>query len=148
MTQHISTNFPMSVIPRKKNIIIKKGGHRWLGINSKSVKIEKQVIDITSDEDDGFRVLMAHSGSKTLEIAFSGITKDLQIRNLIYSSGSTLHENISIEYPIYSSETIGAVIYGVFSFGSLKETGASPNGTINFSGVLKSSGIWNYEAGI
>jgi predicted secreted protein len=130
-----------------RDLIIKKNSIRWLGITSKGVSISKEAIDITSDEDDGFRTLLAEVGSKTLDISFSGVTKDTVIRTLINTNGSQLYTDITVEFPPVGAQSSGDTISGSFFLNSLSETGGDSNGTISFDGALQSSGAWVYTAG-
>jgi len=130
-----------------RDLIIKKNAVRWLGITSKGVSIAKEAIDITSDEDNGYRTLLDDVGSKTLDISFSGVTKDTTIRTLINTDGSQLYTDITVEFPPVGSQTTGDTISGSFFLNSVSETGGDSNGTISFDGALQSSGEWTYTAG-
>jgi len=130
-----------------RDLIIKKNSVRWLGITSKGVSIAKEAIDITSDEDNGFRTLLDDVGSKTLDISFSGVTKDTTIRTLINTDGSQLYTDITVEFPPVGAQTTGDTISGSFFLNSVSETGGDSNGTISFDGALQSSGAWTYTAG-
>ena len=131
-----------------RDLIIKKNAIRWLGITSKGVSIAKEAIDITSDEDNGYRTLLDDVGSKTLDISFSGVTKDTTIRTLINTDGSQLYTDITVEFPPVGSQTAGDTISGSFFLNSVSETGGDSNGTISFDGALQSSGEWTYTAGV
>jgi len=130
-----------------RDLIIKKNAVRWLGITSKGVSIAKEAIDITSDEDNGYRTLLDDVGSKTLDISFSGVTKDTTIRALINTDGSQLYTDITVEFPPVGAQTTGDTISGSFFLNSVSETGGDSNGTISFDGALQSSGEWTYTAG-
>jgi len=130
-----------------RDLIIKKNAIRWLGITSKGVSIAKEAIDITSDEDNGYRTLLDDVGSKTLDISFSGVTKDTTIRTLINTDGSQLYTDITVEFPPVGAQTTGDTISGSFFLNSVSETGGDSNGTISFDGALQSSGSWTYTAG-
>ena len=130
-----------------RDLIIKKNSVRWLGITSKGVSIAKEAIDITSDEDNGYRTLLDDVGSKTLDISFSGVTKDTTIRTLINTDGSQLYTDITVEFPPVGAQTTGDTISGSFFLNSVSETGGDSNGTISFDGALQSSGAWTYTAG-
>ena len=131
-----------------RDLIIKKNAVRWLGITSKGVSIAKEAIDITSDEDNGYRTLLDDVGSKTLDISFSGVTKDTTIRTLINTDGSQLYTDITVEFPPVGSQSTGDTISGSFFLNSVSETGGDSNGTISFDGALQSSGEWTYTAGV
>jgi predicted secreted protein len=131
-----------------RDLIIKKNAVRWLGITSKGVSIAKEAIDITSDEDNGYRTLLDDVGSKTLDISFSGVTKDTTIRTLINTDGSQLYTDITVEFPPVGAQVSGDTISGSFFLNSVSETGGDSNGTISFDGALQSSGEWTYTAGV
>ena len=130
-----------------RDLIIKKNAVRWLGITSKGVSIAKEAIDITSDEDNGYRTLLDDVGSKTLDISFSGVTKDTTIRTLINTDGSQLYTDITVEFPPVGAQTTGDTISGSFFLNSVSETGGDSNGTISFDGALQLSGEWTDTAG-
>ena len=129
-----------------RDLIIKKNAVRWLGITSKGVSIAKEAIDITSDEDNGYRTLLDDVGSKTLDISFSGVTKDTTIRTLINTDGSQLYTDITVEFPPVGAQTTGDTISGSFFLNSVSETGGDSNGTISFDGALQSSGCLLYTS--
>ena len=131
-----------------RDLLVKKGATRLLGINSKSIAVAKEPIDITTDEDNGFRTLLDVAGTKTLDISFSGVTKDAVMRGLIMTSGSQLLTDITIEYPPIGGQATGDTISGDFYLANLTENGSSPDGSIEFDGSLQSSGEWTYTVGV
>lgn len=131
-----------------RDLLIKKGATRIAGINSKSMSIAKEAIDITTDEDNGYRTLLAEAGTKTLDISFSGVTKDLALRTLIMTEQSQLYPDITLEFPPVGSQSAGDVISGNFYFNSMSETGGSSDGAVEFDGSLQSSGEWVYTVGV
>lgn len=131
-----------------RDLLIKKNNVRWLGVTSKSVAIAKEPIDITTDENNGFRTLLDDVGSKSIDISFSGLTKDTVIRELINTNGSQLYTDITIEFPPVASQTTGDTISGSFFLNGWNEDGSdTTNGAINFGGTLQSSGEWTYTVG-
>lgn len=130
-----------------RDLLIKKGSTRLAGINSKSIAVAKEAIDITTDEDNGFRTLAEEAGTKTLDISFSGVTKDAVLRGLIMTGGSQLYTDLTIEYPPLGSQTTGDSITGDFYLNGLTENGGGSDGAIEFDGTLQSSGEWTFTAG-
>ena len=53
-----------------RDLLINRNSTRLLGINAKSIAVAKEPIDITTDEDNGYRLLLDVSGTKTLDISF------------------------------------------------------------------------------
>lgn len=132
---------------KSRDLIIKRGNTRIAGINSKSITLAKEPIDISTDENNGFRELLGEAGTKTLDISFSGVTKDNQLRALLMGPSSPLLTDITIEYPPVGSQTTGDEISGNFFLNGYSDTGGSSDGVIEFSGTLQSSGEWTFTVG-
>lgn len=130
-----------------RDLIISKNGTRLAGINSKSISAAKEPIDVTTDEDNGYRCLLDVAGTKTLDISFSGVTKDLVLRGQILTEQTQLLTDIEIEFPPVGAQVTGDTITGDFFFNGHSETGGSSDGAIEFSGTLQSSGEWTYTPG-
>lgn len=130
-----------------RDLIINKNSTRLLGINSKTISVAKEPIDITTDEDNGYRLLLDVAGTKTLDISFSGVTKDALLRGIIMTDGGQMLTDIEIEFPPIAPQTTGDTISGDFFFNGGNETGGGSDGAIEFDGTLQSSGQWTYTVG-
>jgi hypothetical protein len=131
-----------------RDLLINKGASALLGINAKSMAVAGEPIDITTDEDNGYRLLLDVPGTKTLDISFSGVTKDLVMRGIILTGNGLLLTDIEIEFPITGAQiTTGDTITGNFFFNGWTENGGGSDGAIEFDGTLQSSGAWTYTAG-
>lgn len=129
-------------------LLVKQNAIALAGISSKSMAVAKEPIDVTTDEDNGYRLLLDVAGTKTLDISFSGVTKDTDLRALILTEQSQLLTDITLEFPITGSQvTTGDVISGNFYFNGMSETGGGSDGAIEFDGTFQSSGEWTYTAG-
>lgn len=131
-----------------RDLIVEKNDVRIAGINSKSIAIAKEPIDITTDEDNGYRLLLSQAGTKSLDISFSGVTKDADLRALIMTEQSQLLTDISIQYPPIGSQSAGDTITGNFYFNGFTENGGGSDGAVEFDGTFMSSGPWVYTAGV
>jgi predicted secreted protein len=131
-----------------RDLLINKNSTALLGINAKSMAVAKEPIDITTDEDNGYRLLLDVAGTKTLDISFSGVTKDLVMRGIILTDGGQMLSDIEIEFPITGAQvTTGDTITGDFFFNGWTENGGGSDGAIEFDGTLQSSGVWTYTPG-
>lgn len=130
-----------------RDLLIKRGATRIAGVNSKSIAVAKEGIDVTTDEDNGYRLLLEEAGTKTLDISFSGVTKDPELRAQIMTEQTQLLTDITVEYPPIGSQATGDSITGNFYFNGQNETGGGSDGAIEFDGTLQSSGPWTYTAG-
>jgi predicted secreted protein len=104
---------------------------------SKTFTVGGEPVDITSDDDGGYRTLLAEAGVKTLDISFEGVTKNNDLRSAILTGLDLMLTDISLEFP--NGDTIAVD----FFFTSLEETGAH-NDAVKFSGSMQSSGEWTY----
>ena len=131
-----------------RDLIINKNSTRLLGISAKSISAAKEPIDITTDEDNGYRLFLSEAGTKTLDISFSGVTKDVILRGQILTEQTQLLTDIDIEFPLVGGQsTTGDTITGDFYFNGHSENGGGSDGAIEFDGTLQSSGVWTYTAG-
>lgn len=120
-----------------RNLKLEISGTAIAGVRTKSLSINREAIDITSDDDEGFRTLLAEAGQVALDISFDGITKDATLRAAIMTASDIELANLAIEYPD------GGTIAGTFMLTSLEESGTY-NDAVQFSGTLQSSGAWTY----
>jgi predicted secreted protein len=131
-----------------RDLLVKKNSAALLGVNSKSIAVAGEPIDVTTDEDNGYRILLDVAGTKTLDISFSGVTKDLTMRGIILTGTSLELTDIEIEFPKTGAQALsGDTITGTFFFNGWTENGGGFDGAIEFDGTLQSSGPWTYTAG-
>jgi predicted secreted protein len=109
------------------------------GVRTKTVAIAGEPIDITSDDDLGYRTMLAEAGTYSIDLTVEGVTKDAELRSIILTGGSLLLTDISIEYPDGSS------IDGDFFLASVEDSGEFAD-ALTFSASLQSSGPWTFNA--
>ncbi len=108
---------------------------------SKSIKVNNEVIDVTNDDSDAFRVLMGLPSLRSLDISLEGLAdrgtlRDLGLDDLAGISTSRMLTDITIVSGEFS-------ISGNFMMTSYEESG-SYDDAVKFSCELQSSGAWNY----
>jgi predicted secreted protein len=118
---------------------IKKNGTIIAGLQAKTAAVNNNPVDVTTDDENGFRTLMADPGVKSIDISFDGVTKDTVLRALVMANASQLFEDITLEYPN------GDTVAGDFFLANLEESGDTGD-ALKFSGSLQSSGPWVYTA--
>jgi predicted secreted protein len=109
------------------------------GVRTKTVAIAGEPIDITSDDDLGYRTMLGEAGTYSIDLTVEGVTKDAELRSIILTGGSLLLTDISIEYPDGSS------IDGDFFLASVEDSGEFAD-ALTFSASLQSSGAWTFNA--
>lgn len=122
-----------------RKLLVKKNGTNLMGVQNKSIATTASAIDITSDDDLGYRTFLAEAGELAIDLSVDGIAKDTVLRDIILNGGTTgqLLTDITIEYPN------GDTIAGDFFFNSYTETGTY-NEAVTFSATLQSSGAWTF----
>lgn len=120
-----------------RELLIKRGTNVIAGVRTKGVSFNGEPIDVTSDDDGGYRTLLTDAGTQSIDLSVEGITKDANLRAVVMAGGSLMLTNITIEYPD------GAELSGNFFLTSLEETGTY-NEAVTFSASLQSSGEWTY----
>lgn len=113
-------------------------GAEVVGVREKGVAFAGEAIDITSDDDDGWRKLLAEAAENQVTISLSGVTKSAVLKSAWFGGNRT--EAVELGYPG------GATINGSFYMASYGET-EPYNGATTFEAELQSTGTITYTAG-
>ena len=114
--------------------VIKKNSVAIAGVRTKSLSINHEPVDITTDEDDGFRTLLSVVGESSFELSVEGVLKDDVLFDVATGTGSKLLTDVSIEHP-------EGTITGDMFLSAFESTGAY-NDAVTFSATFQSSGDW------
>lgn len=119
---------------------LSKGATVVAAIRTKTAAINNEPVDITSDDDNGFRTMLADPGTKSLDLTVEGVMKDAALLAVAMSTTDIL-EGFSLLFP-----TIGTIAgdFVVTSF----ETGAPYNEAATFSCSLQSSGAFTFTPAV
>ena len=123
-----------------RKAIFKKGLTTVAAVRTRSMTLGNEVVDITSDDDNGFRTMLAEPGNKTLDLTVEGVFKDATMLT-VAMSGTDIMEAFSILFP-----TIGTIA-GDFLVTSF-EAGAAYNEAGTFSCSLQSSGAFTFTPAV
>lgn len=105
-------------------------------LRSKNPTISREPVDVTTDDDDGWRVLLPVAGQRQVDLSFAGVTSDETLLAAILS-GTPVLESIRIVFPT------GGVLAGDFFFNNLSLTGEYKE-AVTFEGEMQSSGEVTY----
>lgn len=108
------------------------------GLREKGVEMNGEPIDITSDDDDGWRKLLSIPAQNEVTISISGVTKDNTLKNAWFTGART--EDVVITL------ADGSTLTGEFMLTSYTETGTYNEATV-FEGELQSSGVITFVDG-
>lgn len=107
---------------------------------TKTMTIGNESIDVTSDNDDGFRTLLADPAQRSIDMSVEGVIRqDDFINSLLDPSATTELEDYTLVIP-----NIGSIV-GNFRFSNV-EIGANYNEATTFSSTVESSGSWTFTA--
>ncbi len=105
---------------------------------TKSLTIGNESIDVTSDNDDGFRTLMAEAAQKQIDMSVEGVIRqDDFLLDVLDPNSASVLEAYTINIPFIGEVT------GNFRFSNI-EVGAPYNDSATFSSTVESSGRWDF----
>lgn len=110
------------------------------GVRTRGFSVTNDYIDVTTDDEDGWRTLLATPGLRSVEATVSGITKDQVLLAEVMKANIT-GEPLSIGLP-----TTTGTLAGTFVVSSYEETGEY-DGAAEFSATFMSAGEVTYTAG-
>ena len=113
-----------------------------VGVRTRGVTNSNEMVDVTTDDDDGWRTLLATPGVKSVEVTVGGISSDEVLLAEFYNA-STTGETLKIDLP--SSLTTPGNVSGTFHLASFEITGEH-DGAVEFSSTFQSSGAVTYTA--
>lgn len=110
-----------------------------LGVREKTIDLNGEAIDVTSDEDNGVRLLLDNlSAQDEVNVGISGVTKDLRLKRAWFTNQRT--QICRFEYPD------GSFMTGTFFLTSYKETEPYKDAS-TFEASLASSGAVTFTPG-
>jgi predicted secreted protein len=124
-----------------RTLTISMGGTVVAGVQQKSVTCSVEGIDVSTDDDVGFRKFLSSGGEQTFDISFDGVEKDSVLRDQYMADG------LSQEKAIILTWEDGSTVTGNFFWPNYEETGSYKD-KITFSGSLQSSGPYVYVAAV
>ena len=122
-----------------RKFLIKKGSAVIASVRSKTVTINGEPVDVTNDDDDGYRRLLDDPATRSVDISVEGLMDEETLRAAAVGAGTLKLTDINVEWPD------GATLTGDFFLTSVEETG-SYNDAAQFSASFQSSGQWTYTA--
>ena len=109
-------------------------------VREKSVNKANEPIDVTTDDSNAHRTLLAEPANRTVDISVSGVTDDeYLITEISKGTDSIAFIDLRVTYPD------GATDEGDFFLGSLSRTGSYQD-AVTFDAELMSSGEITYTA--
>lgn len=113
-----------------------------VGVRSRGVTASNELVDVTTDDDAGWRTLLEKAGVKSMEVTISGITSDEVLLAKFFEANAT-QETLKGDLP--SSLGTPGNFSGTFGLSSY-ETNGDHDGAVEFSATFMSSGAIAYTA--
>jgi len=124
-----------------REMVLTVAGQSIAGSQTKGLTCNNEPVDVTDDNSNGWRELMAIPGLKTVELPLSGVLKNLELMRAFFSAaGGSQMFAINITY------ADGSTVAGDFMLASFSETGES-NGAKTFDSTWQSAGEITFLAG-
>ena len=122
-----------------REVLLTIGGQTILGVQTKGISVNNEMIDTTDDNSAGWIEYSAIAGQKSVELPISGMVKNLELLRAIMGIGSQIYA-CTITYPDNS------VVAGDFAMTSFSDTGEYGS-AYTFEVTLASSGVVTFTAG-
>lgn len=113
-----------------------------VGVKTKAFTVNNEHVDVTTDDDDGWRTLLADPGTRSVDLSVSGVTND-EVLLAGVMEASISGGAVAIILP--TSLTTPGKLEGSFFVTSFEESG-SDDGAVEFSASFQSSGPVAYTA--
>ncbi len=112
-------------------------------VQSKQFTINNEYVDVTTDDDNGWRTLLADPGTRAVEVQVSGVaTSEAVLADIMAASISA--QTLEVNLP--SSLATPGDLSGSFLVSSYEYNGASSDGSVEFSASFMSTGAVTYTA--
>ena len=117
-----------------------------VGVRTRGFTVNNEHVDVTTDDDDGWRKLLATPGLRSVEVTVGGITSDEVLVAAIMAASIT-GETLDINLPTGTAAgiTTPGTLSGTFQCSSYEQTGEH-DGAVEFSATFMSDGAVTYTA--
>lgn len=112
-------------------------------VQSKQITVNNSYVDVTTDDDNGWRTLLADPATRGVDVSVSGIADDEAILADIMAANV---QGLTLQGDLPSSLTTPGNISGTFLVTSFEMNGSSPDGAVEFSASFQSTGAVTYTA--
>lgn len=118
-----------------RDFTILLNGTKIAALQSKTFTFAREAVDTTNDDSDGYRILLADPGVRSIDCSAEGVATDDNFELMLTEWAGSANSAITLQAP--NGQTITAE-YGFF-LGNLEMTGAH-DGYVAFTASLQSSG--------
>ena len=123
-----------------RNLTLSWDGSVLAGVRTRGYTVTNDHVDVTSDDENGWRTLLAQPGLRSIEATVGGVSKD-QILLAAMMQASITGKTFVVNLPLTTGTLTGS-----FHVTSFQETGEH-DGAVEFTATFMSSGVVTYVAG-
>lgn len=113
-----------------------------VGVRTRGYTVTNDYVDVTTDDDTGWRTLLADPGLRSLEVTVGGITSD-EVLLADIMAASVAMTTLQVDLP--SSLTTPGNLSGSFLISEFENNGEH-DGAVEFSATFMSTGTVTYTA--
>jgi TP901-1 family phage major tail protein len=122
-------------------LVIKWDAVTLVGVRTKGYTVSNEYVDVTTDDDLGWRTLLATPALRSVEVTVGGISSD-QVLLAEMMKANITGEPLTVELP-----TTTGTLAGTFLLSSFEQSGEH-DGSVEFSATFMSNGVVAYTAGV
>lgn len=112
------------------------------GVRTRSLNVSNEYVDVTNDDDSGWRTLLADPGLRSVEVTVGGITTD-EVMLAAIMAANVASDTLDANLP--SSLAVPGSLSGSFLISAFEQS-ADHDGAVEFSVTLMSTGAVTYTA--
>lgn len=112
-----------------------------VGVRTKGYTVTNDYVDVTTDDDLGWRTLLATPGLRSVEATVGGVSSDQVLLAEVMKANIT-GEPLTVELP-----TTTGTLAGTFLCSSFEQSGEH-DGAVEFTATFMSTGVVTYTAGV
>lgn len=112
-----------------------------VGVRTKGYTVTNDYVDVTTDDDAGWRTLLATPGLRSVEATVGGVSSDQVLLAEVMKANIT-GEPLTVELP-----TTTGTLAGMFLCSSFEQSGEH-DGAVEFTATFMSTGSVTYTAGV
>ena len=113
-----------------------------VGVRTKGYTITNDYVDVTTDDDAGWRTLLTDPGLRSLEVTVGGISSDEVLMAEIMAASIA---NGAVDIALPSALAVPGTLSGNFLVSSFEQNGEH-DGAVEFSATFMSNGVIAYTA--
>lgn len=122
-----------------RNISLTWDGSSIPGVRQKDMSLAGTPVNVSDDEDHGWRMLLEEAGNNEVNLSVSGVTKSPVLRNAWFSGERT--KTLTWTHPD------GGTLSATFMLINYKENGPYLD-AVTFDAEFQSSGVISYVPGV